>query len=109
MLHAAPDNSGRCRRRGPDQSQTDADGETPVRAIVLAAERLDHGAGAVDADRRDENWEVDTGAAERRELLSAACQMPGQTHGIKNPVAERWSAHALLHLIGLGAEPARAE
>ena len=75
---------------GPINPMTDSDGETPMRAIVLTAERLDHGAGAVDADRRDENWEVDTGAAERRELLSAACQ----THGIKNPVAERWPAHA---------------
>src|SRR5437867_2688806 len=75
----------------------------------LSAECLDDAARAVDADRGHEDRQVDTGAAERPELLTAARQRAGQTRGIENPIAERRPSDARLHLIRLGTETARTE
>src|SRR5262249_29889492 len=77
--------------------------------LCLAPERLDEGARIVDADGRNEDGQIDASPAEGRELLLAARKRASQAYRVQDPVAERGTAHVLLHLVRFPREAARAE
>jgi hypothetical protein len=84
-------------------------GELAGRGIANSpAEGADEFARTVDANRRRQDQQIDTGRRERRKLLAAARNWADQANRVKQAVAQRVAAGALFRLRRLFGEAAAA-